>query len=109
MGSTGIIKRFLPFLATFAVGIFVASFFVSVAPNFGRSEWKSRKKAECRRLKAENERLRNENERLKLQLDQRESWHELPRISHPGPGPEFPVEPPPPPAPRRSNRTVIVQ
>lgn len=104
MGSTGIIKRILPFLATFAVGIFIASFFVSVAPTFG-SKWKNRK-AECRRMRHENERLRNENLRLRNELNaERLTLTEIPRIAHEdfkGRGPEFPVEaPPPPPAPRR--------
>ncbi len=105
MGSTGFIKRILPFLATFAVGIFIASFFVSVAPSFG-SNWKGRK-AECRRMRLENERLRNENLRLRNQLEREgTTLTEIPRIAHDdlkARGPEFPVEaPPPPPPPRRA-------
>lgn len=106
MGNTGILRRVLPFLATFAVGIFIASFFVSVAPNFGSGKWRARK-AECKRMKYENERLRNENLRLRQEMETRD-LSEIPGVSHShafGVGPEFPVEmpaaPPPPPAPKR--------
>jgi hypothetical protein len=107
MGNKGILRRVLPFLATFAIGIFIASFFVNVAPTFGSGKWKARK-AECKRLKNENERLRSENLRLRQEIDSRD-WSEVPGVFHERPhgvGPEFPVEmpaaPPPPPAPRRA-------
>jgi len=105
----GFIKRILPFLATFAVGIFIASFFVSISgPNF-RGRGFGGRHAEMKRLRLENEMLRNENLRLKNQ-NQFESQNftvtEMPRIAHDdfrGHGPEIPVEGPPPPprAPRR--------
>lgn len=66
MCSKGLVKRILPFFATFAVGLFIASFFVSVgAPGFrfhGRG-WERHQMFE--RLQIENEQLRNENLRLK--------------------------------------------
>lgn len=109
MNVMAVVKRVLPFLATFAVGIFIASFFVTIAaPSFKSNG--CRRKGEFRRLKVENEQLRNENLRLRNELDSKNfSLDELPR--HPGHehfqglGPEFPVEiplpPPPPAAPRR--------
>ena len=84
-------KRIIPFLLTFALGLFVASFFVSIAPNF-----KFKKKRppcrpkESRMLRFENERLRMENQRLQQRLGERERIILL----------EDSVPPPPPMAPR---------
>lgn len=107
MCSTGFVKRMLPFFATFAVGLFIASFFVSITgPNFRTRGWERHKQNE--RLRAENEQLRNENLRLKNQLDnQSMTLDEMPRISHQefkGHGPELPVldVPMPPLQPRHS-------
>jgi hypothetical protein len=103
MGSKGFIRRILPFFATFAVGIFIASFFVTIGP---RGNWGGRGKCrhDVRQLRIENEELRNENLRLKnerstsgwthdtLDTSESEEWNN---------GPEVPVEaPPPPPRPR---------
>ena len=103
MGSKGFIRRMLPFFATFAVGLFVASFFVSVGgPRFrGRG-------GECRRqyerLRIENEELRRENIQLKNpRVNQDWAPSDLPRVDHKkwkGDGPEVPVvDLPPPPMP----------
>lgn len=105
-GNTkGFFKRMLPFLATFAVGIFIASFFVSISgPNFRGRSFGGRHK-EMKRLRLENEMLRNENLRLKNQMET-QTWApiDVPTISHDhfiGHGPEVPVEGPPPPPVRR--------
>ena len=95
MGSKGWIKRVLPFFATFAVGIFIASFFISVGPRWGgHGRWRMR--AEMERLRNENEDLRNDNLRLKnachaheWNLDDDMNVQDL----------DAPL-PPPPPAPR---------
>ena len=107
MCSKGLVKRMLPFFATFAVGLFIASFFVSISgPSFNRG-WGGRHK-EMKRLQYENEMLKNENLRLRNQLDsQTMTLDEIPRISHQdfrGHGPEMPVldVPMPPPPPRHS-------
>jgi hypothetical protein len=98
----GILKRFFPFLLTFAAGIFLASFFVSVAlPTFPRSERSNRGFGEGRRLRFENERLRDENERLTRELE----FHNLgpAHLNMPDVPPvtlEVPPPPPPPRAPR---------
>lgn len=67
----GIVKRFLPFFATFVIGVLVASFFVSVG--FSRFEgrgWRHRKGNHHKSMHRENERLRRENLELRQQLEQ---------------------------------------
>jgi hypothetical protein len=95
----------LPFFATFAIGLFIASFFVSIGPNF-RSRGFGGRHQEMKRLRIENEMLKDENMRLKSRVEA-ENWDstEMPRIAHDdfrGYGPEVPVEGPPPP--RRAPR-----
>lgn len=105
MQFIGIIKRVIPFFLTFAAGLFIASFFVSLsAPSFDgvrkhRSEKYGKKycRSENERLRAENERLRNEllllkEESLKVNFD------EL----------ELNVPPPPPPAPVKEMKMKTV-
>ena len=99
----GFIRRMLPFFATFAIGLFIASFFVSVGrPGFRTRGWERHRQNE--RLRIENEELRNENLRLKNLLEN-QNWapSSLPRVNSEewvNRGPEFPVEgPPPPPMP----------
>lgn len=106
MCSKSFLKRMLPFFATFAVSLFIASFFVSIGPNFNRGKLGGRHR-EMKQLRMENEMLRNENLRLKNQLEnQSMTFEELPSIGHghfQGRGPEVPVQldvPMPPPPPR---------
>lgn len=100
--SKGFVKRMLPFLATFAVGIFIASFFVNInAPSFRGGRGK--RHHEMKRLHVENEELRNENLRLKNELES-SRWNptQMMHSEHEewsNPGVEFPV-PLPPAAPR---------
>ena len=68
--SKGLFKRILPFFATFAIGLFIASFFMPVgAPGFqgfrGRG-WERHKMFE--RVQAENEQLKLENQQLREAL-----------------------------------------
>lgn len=97
------IKRFFPFFVTFAAGLLVASFFVTVsAPNFQfkRGNWRNKN---SRYLKNENERLRRENERLQRELAEREamsSSDEAIFLDVPPP-PPMPPEPPKPPVASR--------
>ena len=66
-------KRIAPFFLTFAVGLFIASFFVSVAApsfQFKNRNWKRnhrqydhQRELEIQRLRDENLRLRNEAQR----------------------------------------------
>jgi hypothetical protein len=111
MCSKGFIRRMLPFFATFAVGLFIASFFVSVgAPRFRGRGWERHQMNE--RLRIENEELRNENLRLRNELESHD-WtpSDIPNVSTEkltNRGPEFPVVDAPvvPVAPRapRHNR-----
>jgi hypothetical protein len=89
-------------MATFALGIFIASFFVSVAPRSGFTERRYRHFEEMQRLRMENDELRQENLRLKNKLIM--NWDDSADIED-----EFSasdgavihaVPPPPPPAPR---------
>ena len=95
MGSKGWIKRVLPFFATFAVGIFIASFFVSVRPNWGRQgRWRMR--AEMERLRSENDDLRNENLRLRNNCHLHDMEMNIPDVDG------IPFEAPLPPLPPAS-------
>ena len=65
--SKGLLRRFVPFLATFALGLLIANLFASAAvPNFnyGR-ETRQRQPHSCWRM--ENRRLKEENFRLRQQ------------------------------------------
>lgn len=97
MCCKGFIKRILPFFLTFAVGLFVASFFVTIAaPSFrfeGRG-WSRHQKYD-RQMEIENQRLQEENYRLKRQLADRDSQEISPSNL------KFtPPSPPLPPAPK---------
>lgn len=64
--SKGLLKRLLPFFLTFAVGLFIASFFVTVAaPNFEFNRGFRRHRQYDQMMQFENQRLRDENARLK--------------------------------------------
>jgi hypothetical protein len=98
MRFLALIKRFIPFFLTFALGLFIASFFVSVAaPNLNIRS-RGFKNRDYHRLRYENERLRErvrrlESERLNNDFDL--------DINVPPPPP---MPPPPPPTfsvPRR--------
>jgi hypothetical protein len=71
MCYVGLLKRFVPFLLTFAAGLFIASFFVSIA--IPEASWRSRRGfnrfQEMQRLQVENDNVRQENLRLKMEND----------------------------------------
>lgn len=75
----GLLKRIVPFVLTFAAGLLIASFFVSVAlPKVGSGEGRSwRKGRHCSHVRELRE-LREENLRLREQLaeaETRASWY----------------------------------
>lgn len=65
--SKGLLKRFVPFFAAFALGLLVASFFVSVAAPSFRFGSGFRHREYDRQMQFENQRLREENFRLRQQ------------------------------------------
>ena len=73
MNFISLVKRVAPFVLTFAVGLFVASFFVTVAaPSFQFRRGFSKHQQYHRRIESENQRLREENNRLKNRLAEAE-------------------------------------
>ncbi len=97
------IKRFVPFFLTFAFGLLVASFFVSVAApglNFKREG----RHGKYYRLKCENDKLRRENMRLERRLAEKNASETRFMNLDVPPPPMPPMPPPPPPAPRRFDR-----
>jgi len=65
----GVFKRVLPFAAAFAAGLFIASFFVSIAsPSFSFSR-KANKCREMRQLRSELDRVTRENSELRRQVE----------------------------------------
>jgi hypothetical protein len=100
------LKRMLPFIATFALGIFIASFFVSVAPGSRFGERRFMHRQEMQRLQADYDAVKLENQRLKSKLAIRER-----SVSDPvdleedeWTGGELPLHRPPPPPPSRKAR-----
>lgn len=97
----------LPFFAAFAVGVFIASFFVSFnGPGF---RGRGKRFHEMKRLRIENEELKNENLRLKNEMESlRWTSPDTGRFANEdwaGPGVELPVPlPPPPPIAPRARR-----
>ena len=67
MFYTGLFKRVIPFVLTFAAGLFLASFFVSIA--FPGERWRSGRRMhrfqERHQLRVENEDLREKNRLLR--------------------------------------------
>ncbi len=62
------IKRVLPFFLTFAVGLFIASFFVSIAaPKFQFNRGWRKHQHYHRMMESEIQRLKEENTRLKAE------------------------------------------
>jgi len=115
MGNIGFLKRALPFLGTFALGLFVASFFVNLNPRFEHSE-RSRCHREMLGTRIENEQLREENRRLRERHDH-DSLREYPVVppgylenenlelpNIPGIEESVPVMPPPPPPAAKSHK-----
>jgi|GEM_PF-1019117 uncharacterized protein HemY len=105
MFYTGLLKRVIPFVLTFAAGLLLASFFVSVAlPNMG--EWRSNRRD---RRWREHKQLRQESEDLRQKyFEEVEKNAELRRqiadtdVLLQGAVPPVAVEAPYPPTPPRS-------
>ena len=69
----GLIKRIVPFFLTFAAGLFIASFFVTIAtPTFNFRRGPSRF-GEIQRLRSDNQELKRTNCELRRQLEEARS------------------------------------
>jgi hypothetical protein len=90
------LKRIIPFILTFAIGLAVASFFVNIIPSF---KMKCGERRNQQQLRYENESLRMENERLKVERDF--DVNVVPMRVEESPNVEAPVPPIPPVAPKR--------
>lgn len=101
MFNKAVLKRAVPFFLTLTVGLFIASFFVSIAaPNFGvKRNWQKHRQYH-QKMERENYRLRVENCRMRKQLAEMERQKEA--------GDVFDLNemnlqvPPPPPIPPRA-------
>lgn len=101
MQLMGFFKRVVPFFLTFALGLLVASFFVTVAApnfNFKARKHRCREYRENYRLRVENERLRETNDALRRQM----ADAEVKTVFRPALDTE--LVPPPPPMPPRAVR-----
>jgi hypothetical protein len=97
MLSKAVFKRVVPFLLSFVAGLFIASFFVSLAvPDFSGFRRGPNKMREYRKVKVENEELRRENCRLKKELEAARSEGNASFESLP---PDINLAVPPPPLP----------
>ena len=95
----GFLKRFVPFIVALGIGLFIASFFVTLsAPKVEiRSNWKHKKHS---RLHRENRRLKRENCRLKKESrKKRRRVITIERRLNVPPPPPQPVKPIAPEAP----------
>lgn len=100
MGIKGFVIRMLPFVGTFALGLFVASFFVSIVPVSSNNSCHTRRGRfyEMRQLRLENEGLRNENLRLRNEIENFDrSLNELNKVWEVPPPPKRPATAPAPP------------
>ena len=94
----GFVKRFVPFLLAFIVGLFIPSFFVSIAAPFSGFSRGERRLGYIRMLRTENQRLQDRVDELEQQknvspcmdINSVDTWD----------GNVYEV-PPPPPAPHR--------
>ena len=98
MCSKNFIKRIVPFFLTFAVGLFIASFFITIAaPSFRfnvRGERGRRHQEYHRMMEYENRRLREDKARLEEQLADKAVFTELTFEEDAVPPPPMPPMPP---------------
>jgi hypothetical protein len=116
MCYTGLLKRIIPFALTFAAGLFIASFFVSIA--LPERNWQSRRgfnmRQEFERLQAENQQLRDQLQRERMQNEEWRRTRDDADLDFVIPDGVPPVEsdahhPPPPPKRPKQPRTDVLQ
>jgi hypothetical protein len=95
MQYPNLLKRFIPFALTLALGLFIASFFVTLSPTFrirGRqNSW--RNQSEINRLRMENESLKMENDQLKIKKWSKVEAEKIPYFDEVPAVPPMPVKP----------------
>ena len=99
----GLIKRIVPFFLTFAAGLFIASFFVTIAaPSFNFRRGPGRY-GEMQRLRSELNETKQENTELRMQIQE---LRERSIDAHPAF--DFPFEPdaPAPLSPPKASRNL---
>ena len=95
MCCKGFIKRVFPFFLTFAVGLFIASFFVSVAaPNFQFNRGRRNHREYDQMMESRIKQLEEQNARLRRELSEKDDV-EINTFQLDVPPP--PMPPPPPP------------
>ena len=94
----GVLTRVLPFFLTFAAGLFIASFFISIAtPSFNIPR-RSHKYREVQRLRYENQELKRSNWELRKELNEaRRAAEARNAVNNEFHSLELDVPPPPPP------------
>ena len=102
MCNKGWLKRALPFIGTFAFGIFVASFFVSVTPTSGHHGCRFKRFEEMQQIRLERDQLRDENLRLRNKVNN--NWQDNVEIGTDVTAPVIDDVPPPPPMAPRHRR-----
>jgi len=103
MSFIAILKRVAPFLLTFAAGLFIASFFVTIAaPSFNGFKRNPSRYREFKRMKGDIEELRREKCRLKEEIRQLRSERRV-IVEAVDPLAEVDVYAVPPPPPPRAH------
>ncbi len=104
MSFIAILKRVAPFILTFAAGLFIASFFVTIAaPNFNGFKRNPSKYREFKRVKGDLEQLRREKARLEVEIEMLKSQRDLFERENFAPPSPFHNELPMAPAPPRAH------
>jgi len=93
MQYPNLFKRIVPFALAVILGLFVASFFVNLAPTF---KFRARRQQEVRRIKAENEELKLEIQRLRVKHPCDAEFSEQEEFVTPMRMDAVPLPPPPP-------------
>ena len=101
--SKCLVKRIIPFAAALTLGLFVASFFVTVAaPHFSfKRNHENRGHRRMRSLERENQRLQEQIRQQQLKIEELETRQTL-NLENNFDESDFPAAPPAPASPRRS-------
>ena len=108
MCCLGVFKRVVPFLITFAAGLFIASFFITIAaPNFGAGRRQARNN-QLRQVRMEVEELRRERCRLRDEIENLRRERTTVQATEPLGEVDVFAVPPPPPVPTVNGKTRTI-